>query len=427
MHLTTTKAMQLYQLMRAGAGVLTGVVLAKSMLSTAEIGTWEALLFLGTLVLFTGVNGLLQGISPVYMPLETDQRKQFLFQVFIVFGAIGLSFFLILIGGNHWLIPAITGLTELPGFYWFSLYLLLNIGTLPVEIVYLLHNKPQSIVVWGILGFGGQMLAISVPALLGWGLIGGLQCLCVLALLKLTWAFITIKKYTTPALPNQTTKTYLVASTPLALNSFTGNLIGLFDGWLVGNWFANPVIFAIFRYGSREFPWASALSTALGTATVPDIAADQVLGISTLKQRSTRLLHAVMPPSILLMLLTPTLFPIVFSHAFIEAAPLFQIYLLVTLSRVLLPNSILIGIGQSKVIFWTGIGELGVKIITGFLMLHWWGLAGVGWSVVVSFWFEKLVLAGYLWRNMGIPPDKWLNWRLYIGYSLLLTLAYLAT
>jgi hypothetical protein len=136
MHLTTTKAMQLYQLMRAGAGVLTGVVLAKSMLSPAEIGTWEALLFLGTLVLFTGVNGLLQGISPVYMPLETDQRKQFLFQVFIVFGAIGLSFFLILIGGNHWLIPAITGLPELPGFYWFSLYLLLNIGTLPVEIVY---------------------------------------------------------------------------------------------------------------------------------------------------------------------------------------------------------------------------------------------------------------------------------------------------
>lgn len=425
MHLTTTKAMQLYQLMRAGAGVLTGVVLAKSMLSTADIGTWEALLFLGTLVLFTGVNGLLQGISPVYMPLETGQRKQFLFQVFIVFGAIGLSFFLILIGGNHWLIPAITGLPELPGFYWFSLYLMLNICTLPVEIVYLLHNKPQAIVVWGILGFGGQMLAISVPALLGWGLIGGLQCLCVLALLKLIWAFITIKKYTIPALPNQTTKIYLVASTPLALNSFTGNLISLFDSWLVGNWFANPIIFAIFRYGSREFPWASALSTALGTATVPDIAANKETGISALKQRSTRLLHAVMPLSILLMLLTPTLFPIVFSPAFTEAAPLFQIYLLVTLSRVLLPNSILIGIGQSKVIFWTGIAELIVKVITGFLMIQWWGLAGVGWSVVVSYWFEKLVLAGYLWRNLGIPPNKWLNWPLFLGYSLLLVLAYL--
>jgi O-antigen/teichoic acid export membrane protein len=425
MYLSTTRAMQLYQLMRAGAGVLTGVVLAKSMLSTAEIGTWEALLFLGTLVLFTGVNGLLQGIAPVYMPLGAVQRKQFLFQVFLVFGAIGLSFYLILIIGNHWLIPAITGLPELPGFYWFSSYLFLNIITLPVEIVYLLHNKPKSIVVWGILGFGGQMLAIAIPALLGWGLTSGLQCLCLLALLKLIWTIIIIIKYTTSTLPNFSTKTYLAASTPLALNSFTGNLISLFDGWLVGNWFANPVIFAIFRYGSREFPWASALSTALGTATVPDIATNKDIGINALKQRGTRLLHVVMPPSILLMLLTPTLFPIVFSAAFTEAAPLFQIYLLVTLSRVLLPNSILIGIGQSKVIFWTGIGELAMKVITGFLMLHWWGLAGIGWSVVVSYWFEKLVLAGYLWRNMGITPAKWLNWRLYLGYSLLLGLAYL--
>jgi hypothetical protein len=52
--LNSTLAMQMYQVMRTGSAVLTGVVLAKSTLSTAEIGQWEMLLYVGTTLTFSG-------------------------------------------------------------------------------------------------------------------------------------------------------------------------------------------------------------------------------------------------------------------------------------------------------------------------------------------------------------------------------------
>ncbi|MFN7830942.1 MAG: hypothetical protein ACK5Q2_03055 [Bacteroidota bacterium] len=54
--LSTTLAMQMFQVMRTGSAVLTGVVLAKSSLSTAEIGQWELLLYVGTTLTFFWVN-----------------------------------------------------------------------------------------------------------------------------------------------------------------------------------------------------------------------------------------------------------------------------------------------------------------------------------------------------------------------------------
>ena len=422
--LSNTRAMQSYQLMRAGAGIFTGIFLAKSALSTADIGIWESLLFLGTLVIFTGVNGFLQGITPVFTPLDTLKRRQFLFQVFVLFFLVGLFLFVFFSVAGVFIIPAFTGLSDLPGYYWFALYLWLNMSSLPVEILYLLQNRPYAIVWWGILGFGGQLIAVCLPVFMGFGIVTGVQCLCLLALLKLIWTLFLVFRHLSIAFKGSEMRQYIRLSAPLALNSFTGNLMHLYDGWLVGYWFANPAIFALYRYGSREFPWASALSTALGTAAVPGISAHCSTGLNDLKQRSTRLLHAVMPATILLVALTPWLFPIVFNPSFQPSAGLFQIYLLVTLSRVLLPNSVLIGLGDTKIIFYTGLGELVIKLTTGWLFIQWWGLPGLAWSVVVSFWFEKLALGFYLWKYKGIAPSAWLPVRWYGIYALLLLVVF---
>jgi O-antigen/teichoic acid export membrane protein len=424
--LSNTRALQTYQLMRAGAGILTGIFLSKTGLSTADIGIWESLLFLGSLVIFTGVNGFLQGITPIFTPLPPPERAAFTTHVFILFFGIGLALFLLFQGTGAFLVPALTGLPEVPGFLWFSVYLWLNISSLPVEIMYLLQQRPMAIVGWGILGFGGQMLAVCLPVMLGYGIVTGVQWLCVLGGIKLLWALRLVWQSGQWSFSNlHPLKQYVQISTPLALNSFTGNLIQLFDSWLVGFWFAQPAVFALYRYGSREFPWASALATALSTAAVPGITAQPETGMADLKQRTTRLLHAVMPVTILILVATPYLFPVVFSPDFQPSAVLFQIYLLVTMSRVLLPNSVLIGLQETNVIFYTGLGELALKIITGFVFVRWWGLEGIAWSVVVSFWFEKIVLMAYLWHQKGIPPQRWLPVRWFLLYSGLLIVAFI--
>jgi O-antigen/teichoic acid export membrane protein len=414
------RAMQGYQLMRVGSAVLTGILLAKSQLSTADIGTWEALLFIGSFVIFTGVNGLLQGITPVYMPESESDRKVFLFNVVLVFVGIGTGVFLLFLFLKSFLISLFTGLPYLLGFEWFALYLLLHIPSLPVEIIYLVQRKPYSILGWGMVGFGLQMLAVFIPAYLGWGLTGCLQMMCLLAGGRLLWTIYLLRQYATATWNTRLIKTFLRLSAPMAANSFTGNLIVFFDNWLVGHWFMNPAIFALFRYGSREFPLTMALSTALGTAMVPVISADNAAGMAELKQRNTRLMHVVMPITLVLLLTANWLFPVLFNPHFADAAPLFQIYLLVALSRVLLPNSILLALGDTRVIFKVGIAELALKIILGVIFIWWWGLPGVAWSVVLANWFEKIALALYLRQKHNIPVQQWLDIRVYAIYAAIL-------
>ena len=414
--------MQGYQLMRVGSAVLTGILLAKSQLSTAGIGTWEALLFIGSFVVFTGVNGLLQGISPVFTRENESNGRIFLFNVFLVFLGIAAGVFLVFLLFKSFIVPLFTGLPYLDGFEWFAFYLLLHIPSLPVEIIYLVKKKPYAILGWGIVGFGLQLVVVFIPASLGWGLTGCLQMMCVLAAARLGWTFILLRKYTIFRIKTDLIKAYLKLSGPMAANSFTGNLIAFFDNWLVGHWFMSPAIFALFRYGSREFPLTLALSTALGTAMVPVISTDKDAGMEEMKRRNNRLMHLVMPVTIVLMMTAPLLFPVVFNPDFTDAAPLFQIYLLVTLSRVLLPNSILLALSDTGIIFKVGIAELALKVILGVVFIWLWGLPGVAWSAVLSNWFEKIALAVYLQRKHNIPVKQWLDVRTYMVYATILML-----
>ncbi|HNG90674.1 MAG TPA: hypothetical protein PK858_10735, partial [Saprospiraceae bacterium] len=59
-------SLQLFQLLRLGALVLTSVVLAKSGISTEEIGRYEMLMYVGTVLTLFWVIGLLQAIVPVH-------------------------------------------------------------------------------------------------------------------------------------------------------------------------------------------------------------------------------------------------------------------------------------------------------------------------------------------------------------------------
>ena len=131
-----------------------------------------------------------------------------------------------------------------------------------------------------------------------------------------------------------------------------------------------------------------------------------------------------MPLSALLLLTATWWFPWVFNAELADAAGLFQIYLLVTASRVLLPNAVLLGLGDSRSIFWVGVGELVLKVLTGWLFIQWWGLPGVAWSVVLSFWFEKVALILVLEFKHRVPTPEWLHVRWYVFYTLLLLLAF---
>lgn len=419
-----TRALQFYQLLRIGSVVGASILLAKSGLSLADIGAYEALLYLGSTAAFFWANGLLQGIPPVYARLAEPEQKAFIFNKFLVFGGIALLICGTLWLGRQWAVPALTGLPEAPHLGWFCAYLFFNLATLPVEYVYLLREKPGSLLIWGVVSFGLYMLVLFLPVYFGYGLEGGLMGLAGLGALRFLWATALALRSGTPAFRPDLIGYYLRFSAPLVLNLLVGNLVLLFDNWLVGWYFRNEAVFAVFRYGSREFPLATALATALGTAMITRIATQPEAGLHELKTQSRRLFHLLFPLTILLLFLSKPLFPLVFNPAFAASAPLFNIYLLLTASRVLLPNTIVLAKGKPRAILLVGLLELVVKVTLGFLFIHWWGLPGVAWSAVAAFFVEKAGLIWYLEKRLDVRTGDWLDWRWFSGYVAALFLAW---
>ena len=217
---------------------------------------------------------------------------------------------------------------------------------------------------------------------------------------------------------------YLVFSGPLMANLFVGNLILLFDNWLVGWYYQDTAVFAVFRYGSREFPLAVALATALATAMIPRLTAAPEKGLAEMKDKTRRLMHLLFPLTILLLFVSKPLFPLVFNPDFAASAGLFNIYLLITASRVLLPNAIVLSRGFPAAILRVGIAELLIKIMLGFIFIHWFGLPGVAWSAVLAFFWEKLGLIWFLEKNQRIKTSEWLDIQWYAIYVVLLFTAF---
>ena len=422
---SATRALQLFQVMRLGAVVLTSILLAKSGLGTAEIGAYEMLLYIGTTLSFFWVNGLLMAMPTVHSNLGQEDRKAFFFNVFLVFTGISAGLFLLLLAGENAITPLLTGKALVPHFGLFCVYLLFNLPSYPVEYFYLLQEKPANIVAWGAVTFSLHVAALFIPVWAGYGLQGGFEMLVVLSVGKFIWTAVLVARSGVLQWRPDLLRDYLRFSAPLTLNVLLGNFILMFDAWLVGWHYGDEAIFAIFRYGSREFPLATALATALGTALIPLLTEKPEEGLYALKDKSLRLMHLLFPLTIVLLFLTRPLFPLVFNPDFAASAPLFNIYLLMTASRVLLPNAVVLARGAPNVIFRVGLIELAVKVTLGFLFIRYWGLPGVAWSAVLAFWVEKAGLIWYLESRCGVPTHEWLSLRWYFLYTTALLAAFI--
>ncbi|MBE2206929.1 MAG: hypothetical protein IAE84_05055, partial [Saprospiraceae bacterium] len=78
-------ALQAFHVMRQAAVIMTSVVMAKSALSTDDIGRWEMLLYIGYTLSFFWVSGLIQGMLTIVPKLELIDRKIFIFNTYLLF------------------------------------------------------------------------------------------------------------------------------------------------------------------------------------------------------------------------------------------------------------------------------------------------------------------------------------------------------
>ena len=420
-----TLAIQIHQLLRFSALIIVGIILTKSGVELATIGQLEGLQYIGAALSIFWVNGFVQGALPYYPSLENEAKKLFLnglYFVFLFFST--LIFILLYIFSNQ--ISLFFSNATLPYLSLFAVYLLLYLPSNLLEYIYLLKEKSQALLVSSGLTFlaicgscfaffyGEKNLAYLLYV---WIAIAFFRHLFLLFELKNVLDFSFDKKIMS---------SYLVLSLPLLAYAFVGQYAINFDAWLVNfHYKGDAEKFTIFRYGSRELPFFLALATGLSNSMTVKIAAETPNILSILKEKTARLMHLCFPLAMLLLASSNYWFCLVFSRSFEASIVIFDVFILLIISRLLFPQSILLAKKESKSIFIISIIELLVNAILSIVLIQKFGLAGVAFGTFIAFLLEKILLAFWLWKKYNIRFETYTPVKYWLFYSLLIIVIFM--
>jgi O-antigen/teichoic acid export membrane protein len=420
--------------MRFTTFLITSIVFTKSHLSRAEIGTWEMFLFIAGLLSFFWVTGIIQSLLPLYHRNRTyrkfgdngTEKSPEVFNAFLLLCFFSLLFF---ITGhsikNNFSVFNISG--NVPYLNLLLLYLLLSSPVCLIEYIYLLNNRSYRIFQYGVYTFTLQLILVIAPILSGKDIIWSIYGLLGVTAVRWVWLLILLRRYTEMKISYEFMKEHLYMGTPLILTSLISGSAQYIDGVIISSVYRDPALFAWFRYGAKEFPLVLMLANGLSNAMLPEFSTRTRMreALAKIRVKSKKLMHICFPATMIIMLFARWIFPRMFTPEFQKSADIFLIYTLLVIPRLLFPQTVIVGRKKTHITLIAAVGELLFNIPLSLLMIKWgYGLVGVALATFIVFTISKIYLAGYLWVKMKIKPAEYIPVKLFVAYSVLLTLIF---
>ncbi len=418
-------ALQIFQLLRYSTLILIGVVFTKSALSTTEIGQYETFLFLAGAVSFFWLNGLIQGFLPSSEKHSSSAKSSDLFNVFyllMVFSMLSVLFILLF---EHSISGFLLKGSGIPFLKYLLIYLLLTSPAGLVEYIYLIKNRGKEMLVYGVLSYVLMFLLVVLPSVFGLGLESCLVGLLISSAFRFIWLLALLFRNSIPAFDQAFIKMHLKKAFPLVLSMLLSGSGQYIDGFIISSYF-DEATFAVFRYGARELPLVLLLANAFSASMLPGFANRSALksNLEIIKQNSQKLGLWLFPLSGVLMLVSHWAFPMIFNVNFAGSATIFNIYLLLIISRLLFPQTILIGLQKNRAIMWASFLEIVLNVVLSVWFLQFWGLPGVAYGTVCAYVFEKLILIVFVKKICGFGVSTYLSVKQHLLYSLLLAVEF---
>ena len=138
-------------------------------------------------------------------------------------------------------------------------------------------------------------------------------------------------------------------------------------------------------------------------------------------------MHVLFPLSIVLILVSPFIYTYVYSNEFIASAQLFNIYLLILITRILLPQVVMYAKQRNGAL----LGMTFVELIINVSLSIWWsqsiGLAGIAYATVFANIAHSLMMIIYNKVNLEVSPTSYIPFKTYSVYVFLIIGAYLVS
>ncbi len=423
----TIRGLQMFQLFKLGGVLLTGILFTKSSLTIREIGIYESLVFISTLFSFFWINGILQSLLGNYSKSNPEEGKSRLFNTGILIVTLNMILVAVLWSARPLLAAFLP--PEAEEFYpLLLLYVLFNNPSFLIEYRFLLSEKATGLFLYGITSFILQLLFVAGPAIAGYPFVYCIYGLIFISALKNLYLLVQFRKVKRTQITPKSWPVILFSSAPLILSFLISGSSDYIDGILISTQLGSDAL-ALYRYGARELPLAVLLASSVTAALLPVLSNRERFeeGIATLRLESARLMHFLFPVSILLMLSSSYLYPLIFRAEFIQSAGVFNIYLLLIISRVFFPQAVVMAHGRNDIIFKVALAEITMNVVASFVLLQFFGMNGVAWGTVLAFFLEKTLLFIFLRRRFEIGIQQLLPVRLWVLYSTILIITYLFT
>jgi len=424
-YITSVVGLQLFQFIRFGTLLLINILLAKSYFNTHEIGQYESFLFFYSALTFFWISGFLQAFLALFNRPTLAQPavalfnfSALLFTASILIAALILFFFTF--GLNDF-----CGEKTIPHLPLFLLYFVINTPTLFIEYYYLLKEKPLLIISYGCVVFVFQIVVTSAAIVFQMSIEAIIIALVLTSILKLVWLAIILIQESKAQIDLKFLRNLLTYSLPIVLSMLIGSSAEYIDGIIVSTKFDSST-FAIFRYGAKELPLSVLLLTALSTAMISAFSKETDLQTSLrlLRRQVKRLMHLLFPVSIILLLSSQIFYPLIFNSTFSESVKVFDMYLLLIISRIIVLQPVLIGLLRTKVVLLASLAELALNILCSLVFVIFWGIAGVAFATVLAFVFQKIIFMTFVYKTMKIKPNQYLPYNAFLLYSLLLIIVF---
>ncbi len=426
--ITPVSAMQIFQLMRFSTLILIGVVFTKSGLSTAVIGQYETFLFLAGAVSFFWLNGLIQGFLPSSDDHSLTKKSSVLFNVFYLMIAFSVLCALFVLLFEHSISGTLLKGTGIPFLNYLLVYILISSPVGLVEYIYLIQKQGKQMLVYGAISYALMFLLVVLPPVLGLSIEYSLAGLVFSSVFRMVWLLVLLLRNSLPNFDFRFIKKHLKSAWPLIFSMLLSGSGQYIDGFIITSYF-DDATFAIFRYGAREFPLVLLLANAFSASMLPGFASRSNLksNLEKIRQNSQQLGNWLFPLSGVLMLVSHWAFPVVFNVNFSGSATIFNIYLLLIVSRLLFPQTILIGLQKNQAILWTSFLEIVVNVALSLWFVQFWGIAGVAFGTVCAYLLEKIVLVVLVRKTYGFRISDYLNLKQHLLYSVLLSGIFVVT
>ena len=264
--------------------------------------------------------------------------------------------------------------------------------------------------------------------MMGYTIESAIALLVLWSIIRLFWLLRMIITLSTPDFKFNLIKGHLLIAWPLILSYLIGGSTDYIDGVMATHFFG-PTTFAVFRFGAREFPISLLLANALSISLIPLLGGSSTMqsGLRKVKLHSSRLLHVIFPLSILLIFTSKWFYPLVFDHRFADSAAIFNIYLLLAISRMVFPQSIALALKENRALLIISLVEIIINIFASYLMMMKFGIIGIAWGTVIAYSSEKLMLSAYLSFKYQLRLADYVPLLTWLSYSVLLLISYIFT